>query len=294
MLTLTFLGVGSAFAKRNLHSNALIEAWAQGPGEQPAPDDTLLIDFGATGPLALHQLSLRPGFEYLSKNGAINYSAIHRVFITHTHADHIGGLEEMGKVNACARGDNHASGRPYKPQIISSLSILINLWDQSLKGGMSAMAGRYALLQDYFFILALHAGEPGRGCFHMLKHYRCQPFPTDHIQVERKYDWPSFGLFIEDMRTRQGAFFSGDTRFDYFAYARLMERARICFHDVQLFDEPRRVHALIDELRTMPEAIRRKTWLYHYGDDWDSGAFADVPETFAGFAEAGKRYVLLD
>ena len=293
MLTLTFLGVGSAFAKRNFHSNALIEAWESGPDQQAIPNDTLLVDYGGTGPLGLFQLMHRPGFEYLNRDGAINYPAIHRVFVTHTHADHIGGLEEMGLMNAYVYGD-HAGGRHYKPQIISSLSILINLWDCSLKGGMSAMTGRYALLQDYFFILALHPGEAGGDSFTLLKHYRFRPFPTDHIQIERKYDWPSYGLFIEDTRSPQAAFFSGDTRFDYAAYAPLMERAQICFHDTQLTEQPHPVHALLSEMRTLPEPVRRKTWIYHYGDDWDSGAYADIPSEFAGFAEAGKRYLLLE
>ena len=58
MLTFTFLGVGNAFAKRNYQSNILVEAWLKGSEAQDAPDDTLLIDFGTTGPLALHELKV--------------------------------------------------------------------------------------------------------------------------------------------------------------------------------------------------------------------------------------------
>jgi len=292
MLTLTFLGVGSAFAKRNFQSNALIEAWSRGPDEQEAPEDTLLIDFGTTGPLALYQLMQQKGFEYLNHDGMINYPAIRRVVITHQHGDHIGGLEEMALMNVYVYGSG--TDRHFKPQLVSSASILVNLWDTSLKGGLGAMAGRFALLQDYFFILAIKPGESDRDGFAMLKRYRFHLFPTDHIQIERKYDWPSYGVYIEDTQTREAAFFSGDTRFDYPAYARMMERARICFHDTQLFDQPDPVHPLMSELRTMPEGVRRKTWLYHYDDKWDSGPFDDIADSFAGFATAGRRYVVLD
>ena len=196
-------------------------------------------------------------------------------------------------MNAYYYGDA-ANGRPFKPQLVSSASILVNLWDQSLKGGMGAMGGRYALLQDYFFILAIKPGEPGGDHFSMRKRYRFHLFPTDHIQVERKYDWPSYGLYVEDGDTRQSAFFSGDTRFDYPAYAQMMERARICFHEVQLYDQPDPVHTLLSELRTLPEEVRKKTWLYHYDDNWDSGPFDDVNDTFAGFAVPAQRYVLFE
>ena len=74
----------------------------------------------------------------------------------------------------------------------------------------------------------------------------------------------------------------------------MMERSRVCFHDAQLSEQENPVHALLSELKTLPQDVRKKTLLYHYGDDWDAGPYDDVPEAFAGFAEPGKRYKILD
>ena len=293
MLTLTFLGVGGAFAKRNFQSNALIEAWSKGPDQQEKPDDTLLIDFGTTGPLALHALKDKPGFEYLNADGLTNYPAIRRVLISHMHGDHIGGLEELALMNMFVFG-SPSDGSRFKPQLISSIRILLDLWDNALKGGLSAMPGRFALLQDYFFILALRPDADEREHFQMLKRYEFELFPTDHLQIERKYDWPSFGVYITDRKTGETAFYSGDTKFDYAAYSRMLHEAKTVFHEVQLTEQDHPVHALLSELRTMPPDVRRKTLLYHYGDDWDAAEFESVKTDFAGFAQPHHRYVLFE
>ena len=292
MLTLTFLGVGSAFAKRNYQSNALVEAWVKGPEAQAEPDDTLLIDFGTIGPLALHMLKQQPGFGYLDLDGTINYPAIKRVFITHQHSDHIGGLEELATMNTY-RFRNPDTNEGYKPELISSIDVLINLWDHSLKGGLSAFRNRYAMLQDYFNVLALRPAERGGpDTFTLLDRYTFSAFPTDHIQVQRKYDWPSYGLLAQDKKTGETALYSGDTRFDVEGMGGLIASASIIFHEVLLEEEPTPVHAPVSELCKLDPAIRARMHLYHYGDNWDAPEFAFVDDEFAGFAVPYHRYTL--
>ena len=294
MLTMTFLGVGSAFAKRNFNSNCLFEFWEKDwKGEHPSapPDDTLLVDFGVTGPHALYELKEKAGFEYLrTPMGTINYPAIRKVFITHQHADHIGGLEEMALMNTFVFKDKKTA-KPYKAELISTINILVNLWDHSLKGGLNTIQNRYALLQDYFFIRALIPGQPDKNHFN-LGPYSFEIFPTDHVHIERKYDWPSYGLYIIDSKASRSAFFSGDTRFDYPAYVRMMENSEVCFHDCQLFDQPDSVHATLSECRSLPTPIKEKTILYHYGDNYEDKALATPVSEFRGLARPHHRYHL--
>ena len=291
MLTLTFLGVGNAFAKRNLQSNALVEAWSTAPDEQRTPDETLLIDFGTTGPSALHQLKDRPGFEYLNHNGTANYTKIGHVFITHQHGDHIGGLEELILMNTFTYA---ANGAGFRPQLISSPEILKRLWECSLKGGLDVVAGRKAKLEDYFVLCPVGVAERGAARVAWGGQYELQPFKTDHVRLRAKYDWPSLGLLIREIATDRSAFFSGDTGFDFDAYGAMMDGADVIFHEVHLGDEELPVHPSLRELRTLPVEIKAKTLLYHYGDDWDSGAYSVVEREFAGFARPFHRYVLFD
>lgn len=294
MLTLTFLGVGSAFAKRNYQSNALLEAWSAPPSERVAPDDVLLIDFGATGPMALYRLRQKAEFTYLDYHGSINYPVIRRVLITHLHGDHIAGLEELAGMNMHCFGGAEST-HVGKPELIGTADVIERLWENSLRGGLGAVSGKRAKLTDYFDVHCLRPmgnGTPDRVT--LSDRYDVGMFPTDHIQIRDKYDWPSYGVLITERSTGASVFYSGDTRFDSAAYGPMMTAAKLNFHEVQLEEHPSPVHAVISDLRTLPEDIRQKTWLYHFSDAWDSGDYAYVAEEFAGFARPQVRYTLFD
>ncbi len=292
MLTLTFLGVGSAFAKRNFQSNALIELWSQSPGIGDAPKETLLIDFGTTGPRSFDTLKNLSTHAYLGADGQINYRAINRVFITHLHADHIGGLEELSLLNHYKFADP-ITGEAHRPELISTPEILADLWSHSLEGGLGAQVGRRATLEDYFQLSPVTV-DGSSIAFTMGDRYEFRVFPTDHIRVQSKYDWPSCGLMIIDKNTRRSVMYSGDTRIDMEGLGSLMEQADVIFHDCQLVNSPITVHARIDELRELDQSLRKKMMLYHYEDVWDSPEFQFVDQEFNGLAQSHHRYVLFD
>lgn len=291
MLTFTFLGVGSAFAKRNYQSNVLVEAWTDGPQTQSKPDDLVLIDFGATGPIALHQLRARPEFAYLNNYGLIDYTTIGRIFITHLHTDHIGGLEELAAMNR-----HNPNGVHFTPELIAADEVLKNLWDQSLRGGLEALKGFVATLKDYFKpVSIMPADQGGPDHFMLMDRYEFKPIRTDHVRIHRRFDWPTFGLHLTDRQNGNTAVFSGDTRFDLETFGEMLENSGMNFHDVQLENNTdESVHASLEELRALPLAVREKTVLYHYGDTWDSGAYSFVADEFTGFARPQHRYVVFN
>jgi glyoxylase-like metal-dependent hydrolase (beta-lactamase superfamily II) len=220
-LKLQMLGTGSAFAKAFYNNNALLEAGGR----------TLLLDCGITAPRALYELG-------------ISFDEIDAILVSHIHADHVGGLEELAfQMKFIYRR---------KPILYAADTLIETLWENSLKGGLEQDGCR--TLEDYFEVRPLTIGTPAE----LLPGLKAELLQTPHIPNKASYSI----LFNENF------FYSADMVFDSELLNRLVNErgVRTIFHDCQLHP-PGVVHADLAKLLTLPEELQRIVYLMHYGDD---------------------------
>ena len=131
-LILYFIGVGSAFATKHNQTNLLIMKG----------DDHVMVDFGRTGPEAFQSTT------------GLSPHDIQVLLPTHSHGDHIGGIEQLAQMNKYV-------GIPFMNK--SKLKMVINteyqriLWENSLRGGLEyneeLAEGKVMTFTDYFDII---------------------------------------------------------------------------------------------------------------------------------------------
>jgi len=262
-LALYFVGCGSAFSRTMNQNNLLVVK-----GEHH-----LLIDCGTKLPQALHDLSLEPAL-------------IQNFLITHTHADHIGGLEEVMMVNRYLTRN--------KPSIIINEEFEEILWNHSLRGGSAyseVHGGRPLGFADFWRPLRPErVSGLGRETWGYrlgeidVQMPRTMHFPDNAASWQESF-W-SCGVLLDER-----VLFTSDTRFDP---ALLMEFDRryqleMIFHDCQFFTGG--VHASLDELITLPEDLRRKMVLMHYGDNWQQYETLVREAGFHSFARQNHSYI---
>jgi len=240
-LSLFFLGVGGAFSKRHYQNNLLV---IKG-------DDHLLIDCGTRTPQAFHELGCP-------------LSRVRDFYITHTHADHIGGLEEAMLLGRY--------GTTIKPRIWISDTFQTILWNNALRGGSGfneEKDGEPLEFSDFWEVHRPRSTDAPREALEfevggiVLRTFRTLHIPALAPSWHRAF-W-STGLVIDER-----ILFTGDTRFDPGLFEELATQPgiEVLFHDCQ-FLPPGGVHASLDELAQMPREVREKTVLMHYGDDWE-------------------------
>ena len=123
-LSVLFIGTGSAFSKRYFQTNVLV---VKG-------NDHLLIDCGTLCPYALE-----------TKYG-LELKKIDNLLLTHPHADHIGGVEELALVDRYVKKQ--------KGNLVITDEFKQLLWDESLKGGLKVNEEGSLTLDDYFVQIA--------------------------------------------------------------------------------------------------------------------------------------------
>lgn len=249
---LTFLGTGSAFTigSENYHSNLLLEN---------SEGDRLLIDCGSDVRHSLHHLDL-------------GYQDIHEVYVSHLHADHIGGLEWLGLRRffdpAC-----------HSPTLYISPELKHDLWEHSLAGGMRTLEGRKADLETFFNVVL--ADSANQFNWHGVVFTLIQTvhiFNGDHLA-------PCFGLWfaLGDKRI----FFTADTQYTFEKFAEYYKTADCIFHDCETSSDKSGVHARYEDLVKLPIEIKKKMWLYHY----NPGVLPDAKKDgFAGFVECQQVF----
>ncbi|MCW8808785.1 MAG: MBL fold metallo-hydrolase [Rhodanobacter sp.] len=237
---LHFLGVGAAHAVELGSSSVVLER----DGEP-----VLLID---CGPDTLDR--------YVAAYGGLPPA----LFITHTHMDHVAGLERL----------------------------FFKLWfDQGLRGRTRVFlhAGLMTWLQmrvaDYPGTLA-EGGVNFWEAFHLLpcsRGFWLDGLWFDIFATRHHLPGTSYGLALD------GSFvFTGDTRPMPEVLARYVAGHEVIAHDCSLVGNPS--HTGIEDIeREYPAALRSRLLLYHYGSSADGAALAALGYRIA---EAGDRIAL--
>lgn len=248
----TFLGTGSAFTvnAHNFQSNMLL---TDNAGKK------LLIDCGSDIRFSLNDQGL-------------NYKDIDAVYISHLHADHVGGLEWLA---FSTRFDTECK----KPTLFISDTMVHDLWNKVLSGGLSSIQGQITNLATYFKLVVI----PANGSFSW-GGIDFQLIQTIHSMNGFSL-MPSFGLLFPI--AEQTIFLTTDTQLAPKQLKDFYNLADIIFHDCETAHYKTGVHAHYTELCTLEPEIKAKMWLYHYQPGDLPNATADG---FKGFVQKGQVF----
>lgn len=250
-MKLLFLGAGSGLGTDpdNFQSNMMLLA---DNGKK------LLIDCGTDIRFSLNKA---------------NYQVedIDAVYISHLHADHIGGLEwfALQQKFVCHK----------KPDLIIHETLEQMLWEHSLSGGLKTLEGQDATLQDYFKVHTVADNQ-----IYEWEGVQLNLIKTVHIHSNGEL-MPSYGL---DMSYKSKNFFiTADTQFIPEVFKPYYQKADLVFHDCETSRTPSGVHAHFNQLYSLSSEIKAKTWLYHY-NDMDNKLPDAQAHGFLGFVHSGQ------
>lgn len=259
--TIQFLGVGGAFAPINKgNSNMLIS------GET---GKRMLVDCGSS-------------LQYILQNDfSLDPRDIDAIWISHLHADHIGSLEWFAFYRHFLPKKDR-DGNVVKPKLYMVPSLMRDLWETSLRGGMQCIGNKLMHLTDYFECIPVeeHRNFVWDGI-------SFTPIKARHVSCGYA-SMDSYGLFASNCDTKYNTYITTDASFcpDHLRWA--YENANQIFHDCETLDVRSGVHAHYYDLCTLPPEIKTKMWLYHYATA--IGSYEN--DGFCGFVVKGQTFLL--
>lgn len=249
-MKLLFLGSASGLAINadNFQSNMILSC---DNGKK------LLIDCGTDIRFSLTKAHFKP-------------DDIDAVYISHLHADHVGGLEWF----VFQRKFLSHNGLP---QLLIHEELIHRLWDHSLKGGLETLKEKQATLNDYFIVNSIKDGDT-----FFWEGLQLNLIKTVHIYSNNKL-MPSYGLNISC--NGKSFLITADTQFSLQTFEKYYQNATLIFHDCETKKDPSGVHAHFSQLDTLSSEIKSKIWLYHFND----GELPDAKSHgFLGFIRCGQ------
>ena len=261
-LSLFFIGTGSAFVKNNFQNNVLI---IKG-------DEHILVDCGTLCPFALET-------KYNTK-----ITEIENVILTHPHADHIGGVEEMVLM------DNYVRHSPVN--IFIPPKFKKKLWKESLCGGIQFSENGRMYFEDYFHELPIQLiqKKPFEMYHCVLGDLDLKFFRTRHVCSNPTYlknSQLSYGLLIDEK-----ILITGDTQFNEDQLRFMISKYKnieCIFQDCDVSGYSAGVHASYEQLCGLSPDIRKKMYLCHYNDAVNS--VDAIVDGFAGLSKPGVYYL---
>ncbi len=263
------VGTGSAFTYKNWQSNFLV--YQNGK--------YLLIDCGGDIRHSLYQ-----EFGLTSKD-------IDAVYVSHLHNDHIGGCEWLAFTTLF----NPELSK--KPKLFAEASVMHDLWDTSLKGGMEGLEGhKYTENKEFVDLSVYFDMTPVRknGSF-TWEGIKFDIVQSLHITARYSH-CHSFGLMWNDPDTNERIYMTTDAQYSPEASMRAFyNEADVIFQDCETTPFKSGVHANYMDLINLSDDIKSKMWLYHYQDnvidDWDEWNNRAKNDGFRGFIPTAARFI---
>lgn len=260
-LSLFFIGTGSAFSKKFFQNNLLV---VKG-------NDHVLVDCGTLF-----------SYAFETKFGS-KITDIKNLILTHSHADHVGGVEEIALLGRYVTKE--------KINLVITDDYKKDLWEKTLFGGLCCSEEGKMTFDDYFNQL-----KPKRILKKPFELYErnigsinIKLFRTRHISFTNKKNIKksqlSYGILFDN-----SVLFTSDTQFNFEQLAWFENNFNIkaIFHDCDISGYAESVHASYKQLKTLPENYKRKIYLCHYNSTIEN--VNPSLDGFAGITRAGEWY----